>query len=188
MSPFFKNLALWLVIGLIMVLIFNIFQQGQPLEKEFIFSDFMQKVDRGEVAEVTLKGSDIKGTLSDGTKFRTYSPDDRELVPNLRKKGVRITARPVEQNPWYQIVLGWLPMLVFIGIWIFFMRQMQGGGAKALSFGKSRARLLTEKQNKVTFADVAGVEEATEELQEIIEFLKDPQKFQKLGGRIPKGV
>ena len=188
MSPFFKNLALWLVIGLIMVLIFNIFQQSQPLEKEFIFSDFMQKVERGEVAEVTLKGSDIKGTLSDGTKFRTYAPDDRELVPNLRKKGVRITARPVEQNPWYQIVLGWLPMLVFIGIWIFFMRQMQGGGAKALSFGKSRARLLTEKQNKVTFADVAGVEEAKEELQEIIEFLKEPQKFQKLGGRIPKGV
>ncbi|MGH7363830.1 MAG: ATP-dependent zinc metalloprotease FtsH, partial [Candidatus Methylomirabilales bacterium] len=188
MSPFFKNLALWLVIGLIMVLIFNIFQQSQPVETEFIFSDFMQKVERGEVGEVTLKGSDIKGVLGNGTKFRTYAPDDRELVPTLRKKGVRIIARPVEQNPWYQIVLGWLPMLVFIGIWVFFMRQMQGGGAKALSFGKSRARLLTEKQNKVTFADVAGVEEAKEELQEIIEFLKDPQKFQKLGGRIPKGV
>ncbi|MBI3079789.1 MAG: ATP-dependent metallopeptidase FtsH/Yme1/Tma family protein, partial [candidate division NC10 bacterium] len=188
MSPFFKNLALWLVIGLIMVLIFNIFQQSQPVETEFIFSDFMQKVERGEVGEVTLKGSDIKGVLGNGTKFRTYAPDDRELVPTLRKKGVRIIARPMEQNPWYQIVLGWLPMLVFIGIWVFFMRQMQGGGAKALSFGKSRARLLTEKQNKVTFADVAGVEEAKEELQEIIEFLKEPQKFQKLGGRIPKGV
>ena len=188
MSPFFKNLALWLVIGLIMVLIFNIFQQSQPGPTEFIFSDFMQRVERGEVGEVTLKGSDITGVLGNGTKFRTYAPDDRELVPTLRKKGVRIIARPVEQNPWYQIVLGWLPMLVFIGIWVFFMRQMQGGGAKALSFGKSRARLLTEKQNKVTFADVAGVEEAKEELQEIIEFLKEPQKFQKLGGRIPKGV
>jgi cell division protease FtsH len=187
-SPFFKNLALWLVIGLIMVLIFNIFQQSQPGPTEFIFSDFMQRVERGEVGEVTLKGSDITGVLGNGTKFRTYAPDDRELVPTLRKKGVRIIARPVEQNPWYQIVLGWLPMLVFIGIWVFFMRQMQGGGAKALSFGKSRARLLTEKQNKVTFADVAGVEEAKEELQEIIEFLKEPQKFQKLGGRIPKGV
>ncbi|MBI4390900.1 MAG: ATP-dependent metallopeptidase FtsH/Yme1/Tma family protein, partial [candidate division NC10 bacterium] len=188
MSPFFKNLALWLVIGLVMVLIFQIFQQGQPLEKEFIFSDFMQRVERGDVAEVTLKGNDIRGTLSDGTKFRTYAPEDRDLVPSLRRKGVRITARPVEQNTWLQMFLGWLPMLVLLGFWIFFMRQMQGGGAKALSFGKSRARLLTEKQNKVTFADVAGVEEAKEELQEIIEFLKDPQKFQKLGGRIPKGV
>lgn len=183
-----KNMALWLVIGLSMILLFNIFNQSQPVEKELIFSEFIAQVERGEVAEVTLKGSDIRGRLTDGTLFHTFAPEDPELVPSLRKQGVRIAARPVEQNPWYNILLSWLPMLLFIGVWIFFMRQMQGGGAKALSFGKARARLLSEKQNRVTFADVAGVEEAKEELEEIIDFLKDPQKFQKLGGRIPKGV
>ncbi|MEE8242281.1 MAG: ATP-dependent zinc metalloprotease FtsH [candidate division NC10 bacterium] len=188
MSPFMKNLALWLVIGLSMILLFNIFNQGQQVKKELIFSDFIAYVDKGEVAEVTLKGSDIQGRLADGTVFRTYAPEDPELVPNLRKQGVRIAAKPTEQNPWWNVLLSWLPMLVFIGVWIFFMRQMQGGGTKALSFGKARARLLTEKQNRITFTDVAGVEEAKEELQEIIEFLKDPQKYQKLGGRIPKGV
>ena len=188
LSPFMKNLALWLVIGLSMILLFNVFNQSQPVEKELIFSDFIAQVERGEVVEVTLKGSDIRGQLTDGTSFRTYAAEDPELVPTLRKQGVRIAAKPVEQNPWYNVLLSWLPMLLFIGVWVFFMRQMQGGGAKALSFGKARARLLTEKQNRITFADVAGVEEAKEELEEIIDFLKDPQKFQKLGGRIPKGV
>ena len=188
LSPFMKNLALWLVIGLSMILLFNIFNQSQQVKKEMIFSEFIEYVDKGEVAEVTLKGSDIQGRLADGTVFRTYAPEDPELVPNLRKQGVRIAAKPTEQNPWWNVLLSWLPMLVFIGVWIFFMRQMQGGGTKALSFGKARARLLTEKQNRITFTDVAGVEEAKEELQEIIEFLKDPQKYQKLGGRIPKGV
>ncbi|MDH7500938.1 MAG: ATP-dependent metallopeptidase FtsH/Yme1/Tma family protein, partial [candidate division NC10 bacterium] len=189
MNPFMKNLALWLVIGLIMILVFNVFNQGQAPEKELIFSDFMAKVEKGEIAEVTIKGADIRGKTLDGVAFKTYTAEDPEVIPTLRKKGVRITVKPADSNPWYMnALLSWLPMLLFIGVWIFFMRQMQGGGAKALSFGKSRARLLSEKQNKVTFADVAGVDEAKEELQEIIDFLKNPQKFQKLGGRIPKGV
>ncbi len=189
MNPHLKNLALWLVIGLIVVLVFNIFNQSQPMQRELIFSDFMSKVERSEVTEVTLKGSEIYGRLADGTSFRSYAPEDRDMLPLLRKGGVKITAKPSDGQPWYMaFLLSWLPMLVFLGIWVFFMRQMQGGGAKALSFGKSRARLMSDKQNKITFADVAGVDEAKEELQEIIEFLKDPQKFQKLGGRIPKGV
>ncbi|MDE2484093.1 MAG: ATP-dependent zinc metalloprotease FtsH [candidate division NC10 bacterium] len=189
MNPFFKNLALWLVVGLIMVLVFNMFSQNQPQEKEMIFSDFMAKVTKGEVAEVIVKGADIKGKLTSGEIFRTYAADDKDMISELRQKGVRIIARPVDGNPWYvNMLLSWLPMLLFIGVWVFFMRQMQGGGVKALSFGKSRARLLSDKQNKVTFADVAGADEAKEELREIIEFLKDPPKFQKLGGRIPKGV
>ena len=183
-----KNMALWLVIILSMILLFGIFSQSQTGRKELNFSEFLARVEQGEVAEVELKGSSITGKLKDGTPFQTYAAEDPELVPSLRKQGVVISAKPVEQTPWWSLVLNWLPMLLFIGVWVFFMRQMQGGGAKALSFGKARARLLTEKQNRVTFADVAGVDEAKGELQEIIEFLKDPQKFQKLGGRIPKGV
>jgi len=183
-----KNMALWLVIILSMILLFGIFSQSQTGRKELNFSEFLARVEQGEVAEVELKGSAITGKLKDGTPFQTYAAEDPELIPSLRKQGVVISAKPVEQTPWWSLVLNWLPMLLFIGVWVFFMRQMQGGGAKALSFGKARARLLTEKQNRVTFADVAGVDEAKEELEEIIEFLKDPQKFQKLGGRIPKGV
>jgi len=176
------------VIGLIVILLFNLFQANQSPRGEIVFSDFLKKVDAGEVREVTLRGNSVSGRLSDGSAFRTFTAEYPDLVKSLRDKGVKIEVKPPDTNPWYAILLQWVPMLLFIGVWIFFMRQMQGGGAKALSFGKARARLISEKQNKVTFQDVAGVDEAKEELREIIEFLKDPPKFQKLGGKIPKGV
>ena len=187
-SPFYKNLALWMVIGLIVLVLFNVFQASQPSSGKMVFSDFLKRVESGEVKEVLIRGKSVTGKLSDGSTFRTFTADYPELVKLLRDKGVKIAVEPEDSNPWYAYVLQWVPMLLFIGVWIFFMRQMQGGGAKALSFGKARARLISEKQNKVTFQDVAGVEEAKEELREIIEFLKDPPKFQKLGGKIPKGV
>jgi cell division protease FtsH len=188
MNPFYKNLALWMVIGLIDILLFQLFQQNQSPRGEIVFSDFLKKVESGEVREVTLKGNNVSGRMSDGSSFRTFTADYPDLVKSLKDKGVKIDVKPPDTNSWLAIVLQWVPMLLFIGVWIFFMRQMQGGGAKALSFGKARARLISEKQNKVTFQDVAGVDEAKEELREIIEFLKDPPKFQKLGGKIPKGV
>jgi cell division protease FtsH len=188
MNPFYKNLALWMVIGLIVILLFQLFQQNQAPRGEIVFSDFLKKVESGEVREVTLKGNNVSGRLSDGSSFRTFTADYPDLVKSLKDRGVKIDVKPPETNSWLAIVLQWVPMLLFIGVWIFFMRQMQGGGAKALSFGKARARLISDKQNKVTFQDVAGVDEAKEELREIIEFLKDPPKFQKLGGKIPKGV
>jgi cell division protease FtsH len=168
--------------------LFNLFQANQSPRGEIVFSDFLKKVESGEVREVTLRGNSVTGRLSDGSSFRSFTADYPDLVKTLRDRGVKIEVKPPDTNPWYAILLQWVPMLLFIGVWIFFMRQMQGGGAKALSFGKARARLISEKQNKVTFQDVAGVDEAKEELREIIEFLKDPPKFQKLGGKIPKGV
>ena len=149
----------------------------------------MRNVDAGAVQSVTIRGNLVTGKLKDGGEFRTYVVESQDFLKLLRDKNVKISVRPIDQNPWYMSVLiSWFPMILFIGVWIFFMRQMQGGGAKALSFGKARARLISEKHNKITFADVAGVDEAKEELREIIEFLKDPQRFQKLGGKIPKGV
>ena len=190
MNPFYKNLALWMVIGLVVVLLFNVF--GGLSEKttfEPNYSDFLKNVDAGLVQSVTIRGNLVTGKLKDGGEFRTYVVESQDFVKLLRDKNVKISVRPVDQNPWYMsLLISWFPMILFIGVWIFFMRQMQGGGAKALSFGKARARLISEKHNKVTFTDVAGVDEAKEELREIIEFLKDPQKFQKLGGKIPKGV
>ena len=188
MNQFYKNLVLWMVIGLIVILLFNLFQANAPAKEEIVFSDFLKKVEVGEVREVTIRGNAVSGRLSDGSAFRTFTVDYPDLVKMLRDRGVRIIVKPADNNPWYAVLLQWIPMLLFIGVWIFFMRQMQGGGAKALSFGKARARLISEKQNKVTFQDVAGIDEAKEELKEIIDFLKDPQKFQKLGGKIPKGV
>jgi cell division protease FtsH len=185
-----KNLIFWVVVGLFMILLFNLFSPpGQSPDEDVKFSDFIAKVERGEVSEVTIRGNNISGVLKDGRSFKTYAVEYPDLVDTLRKSNVSIVAKPPEDNPWYiTFLFQWAPFILFIGLWFFLMRQMQVGGNKALSFGRSRARLLTEDRKKVTFSDVAGIDEAKEEVVEIIEFLKDPHKFQKLGGRIPKGV
>jgi cell division protease FtsH len=190
MNQVYKNLALWMVIGLIVILLFTVFQGAQQSGQEQPnFSEFLRAVEQNRVESVVIRGNHVTYSLKDSPQTqRTYIVDYPDLIKMLRDRGVRIAVKPPDSNPWYAIFLQWVPMLLFIGVWIFFMRQMQGGGAKALSFGKARARLISEKQNKVTFQDVAGVDEAKEELREIIDFLKDPQKFQKLGGKIPKGV
>ena len=183
MNQVYKNLALWMVIGLIVILLFTVFSNTQPGGQESPnFSEFLKAVDQGRVESVVIRGNLVTYNLKDGSPAqRTYTVDYPDLIKTLKERGVRIAVKPPDSNPWYAIFLQWVPMLLFIGVWIFFMRQMQGGGAKALSFGKARARLISEKQNKITFQDVAGVDEAKEELREIIDFLKDPQKFQKLG-------
>jgi cell division protease FtsH len=187
LSPFYKNLALWLVISLMLIMLFQIFRQPERVSAPLSYSEFLSMVETGRVVQVTIHGDNISGISSQGA-FRTYAPKDSELIPLLRSKDVKITAKPEEDSSWFQVFLSWIPMLLLIGVWIFFMRQMQVGGGKALSFGKSRARLMTEVHEKVTFDDVAGIDEAKEELHEIIEFLRDPRKFTRLGGRIPKGV
>ncbi len=185
----YRSLFIWLMIGLIMILVFNLVSAPKKMEDEIIFSDFMTKVEAGEVDEVVIKENQITGRLKDGKKFKTYSAGYPDLVKELRAKNVKIAAKPPEQNPWYvNFFFSWGPIIFLAFIWIFFMRQMQAGGNKALSFGKSKARLVSDKAVKVTFADVAGIEESKAEVQEIIDFLKDPQKFSKLGGKIPKGV
>jgi cell division protease FtsH len=189
LTPFYKNLALWLVISLVMIALFNLFNKPQTTKEPVSYTDFLVSVEKGEVLSVTIQGDDIQGFLVGGKKFKTYAPRDPELIKTLRDKGIRITAKPLDESPWYMtILISWFPMLLLIGVWIFFMRQMQAGGGKAMAFGKSRARLQSDQGPKVTFSDVAGIEEAKEELREIIDFLKDPKKFTRLGGRIPKGV
>lgn len=189
MSGVYRSLIMWLLIGLTMILLFNLVSTPKKAEEEMIFSDFMTNVEQGNVDEVVIKENLIIGRLKDGKKFRTYSADYPDLVKDLRAKAVRITAKPPDTSPWYvNFFFSWGPIIFLVLVWIFFMRQMQTGGNRALSFGKSRARLVSDKAVKVTFADVAGVDEAKAEVQEIIEFLKDPQKFSKLGGKIPKGV
>jgi cell division protease FtsH len=185
----YKSILIWLLIGMSILLLFNLFNVPQKSEKELIFSDFVKKVDSGEVDEVTIKENNITGRLKDGSKFKTYSANYPDLVKELRDKNVRIIAKPPDQPPLYMtILISWGPIIFIVLIWVFFMRQMQMGGNKAMSFGKAKAKLVSEKSVKITFADVAGIEEAKNEVQEIIEFLRDPQKFSRLGGRIPKGV
>jgi len=190
MNQVYKNLTLLMVIGLIVILLFTVFQGTQQNDQEQPnFSDFLKAVEQGRVDSVVIRGNLVTYVLKNGAATqKTYVVDYPDLVKTLRDHEVKIAVRPRDSNPWYPMFLQWVPMLLFIGVWIFFMRQMQGVGAKALSFGKARARRISEKQNKVTFQDVAGIDEAKEELREIIEFLRDPQKFQKLGGKIPKGV
>lgn len=191
MNNLIKNMAIWLVIALVLMTVFNQFSTRQTAQAPMEYSQFIEEVKQGRIAKVTIEGRTLKGTKSDGRRFTTYTPSDPWMVSDLLKAGVIIDAKPEEEpSLLMNIFVSWFPMLLLIGVWIFFMRQMQGGGrgGGAFSFGKSKARMLDESTNQVTFADVAGCEEAKEEVSELVEFLRDPSKFQKLGGRIPRGV
>jgi cell division protease FtsH len=188
LNPFYKNLALWCVITLMMIMLYKMFNAQNMAETAPGYSEFLTMVDQNRVEEVIIQGQELLVTDTNGRHYKIYAPQDPDLIKTLRSKNVRIKAKPPADSPWYNILISWFPMLVLIGVWVFFMRQMQAGGGKAMSFGKSRARLMSDTQEKVTFADVAGIDEAKEELSEIVEFLRDPKRFTRLGGRIPKGV
>ncbi len=188
-NNFFKNISLWLVIVLIVIMVFNAFNNPRTMQNEITYTDLLNRIKNGQVEKVTIQGDKVQVMTMDNKKFICYIPPDAQFIPELKKKNIMITVKPAEKTSlWQSILISWFPMLLLIGVWIFFMKQMSGGGGKAFSFGKSKARLLTEAENKVTFKDVAGIDEAKEEVEEIIDFLKNPKKFTKLGGKIPKGV
>ena len=192
MNNFGRNLALWVIIIVLLLLLFNVFQPGstQHAAQQLAYSDFIGDVNNGRVRSVVVQDHNISGTLTDGTSFETYTPQDPTLIPRLTEKGVEVMAKPQDSdsNPFLRYLINYAPILLMFGAWIFIMRQMQAGGGRAMGFGKSRPKMLTEKQGRVHFEDVAGIDEAKGELQEIVDFLRDPQKFTRLGGKIPKGV